>query len=89
MIHSTNADFCHDYRALPEEIRARAGKQFALLKKNPNHRSLQFKKIGIREGQENWSARVTLNFRALAVKESAEYLWFWIGDHDVYEVLIQ
>jgi hypothetical protein len=43
MIHRTNADFWHDYRALPEEIRARADKQFALLKKNPNHRSLQFK----------------------------------------------
>jgi hypothetical protein len=43
MIHRTNADFWNDYRALPANIRARADKQFALLKSNPQHPSLQFK----------------------------------------------
>ena len=32
MIHRANADFWNDYRALPANIRARADKQFALLK---------------------------------------------------------
>lgn len=44
MIHRASADFWHDYRALPQDIRARADKQFALLKGDPNHGSLQFKK---------------------------------------------
>jgi len=63
MIHRASADFWDDYRALPLDIRARADKQFALLKGGPNHGSLQFKKIGIREGKEIWSARVTLKHR--------------------------
>ena len=73
---------------MPQDIRARADKQFVLLKSNPNHGSLQFKKIGIRVGKEIWSVRVTLKFRALAFKEVNEYVWFWIGEHAVYETLI-
>jgi hypothetical protein len=89
LIHRASADFWHDYRALPPDIRARADKQFALLKGDPNHGSLQFKKIGIREGREIWSVRVTLKYRALAFKESNDYVWFWIGEHNVYSSLIQ
>jgi len=33
MIHRANADFWNDYHALPADIRARAHKQFTLLKK--------------------------------------------------------
>jgi len=50
MVHRANADFWSDYHALPAEIRARADKQFALLKANPQHPSLHFKKIGERNG---------------------------------------
>lgn len=71
------------------DIRTRADKQFALLKDNPQHPSLQFKKLGERRGQEIWSARVTLTYRALAIKLEGEYLWFWIGEHNVYEALIR
>jgi hypothetical protein len=60
-MHRAAADFWQAYAALTEEIRRRADKQFALLKANSQHPSLQFKKIGERQGQEIWSARVTLN----------------------------
>ena len=89
MIHRANADFWNDYRALPANIRTRADKQFALLKSNPQHPSLQFKKLGDRSGQEIWSARVTLTYRALAVKLPDEYVWFWIGRHNVYDALLK
>ena len=36
MIHRANADFWNDYNALPADIRARADKQFALLKATHN-----------------------------------------------------
>jgi hypothetical protein len=81
--------FWNDYHALPGNVRARADKQFALLKNNPQHPSLRFKKLGDRNGQEVWSARVTLKYRALAVKLPDEYLWFWIGEHNVYDALIK
>ena len=62
MIHRATADFWTDYRALPANIRARADKQFALLKNNPQHPSLQFKKLGDRNEQKTWSARATLKY---------------------------
>lgn len=88
MQHRATTDFWQQYQALPQEIRARADKQFSFLKTNPQHPSLQLKKVGERHGQEIWSARVTLNHRALAIKLADAYLWFWIGDHKAYEELI-
>ena len=89
MINRANADFWNDYRALPADIRARADKHFALLKNNPHHPSLQFKKLGDCKGHEIWSARVTLKYRALALRLADEYMWFWIGQHNVYDALIE
>lgn len=86
--HNATANFWQAYKALPQTIRERADKQFSLLAANPQHPSLQLKKIGERHGQEIWSARVSLNHRALAIKRPAGFLWFWIGDHETYEGLI-
>jgi hypothetical protein len=88
MNHQATNDFWRAYHALSDDARARAEKQFALLKANPRHPSLQLKKIGERHGNEIWSARVTLSYRALAIKRRDGYLWFWIGDHTGYEALI-
>lgn len=71
---------------MPAVTRARADKQFALLKANPRHPSLRFKKLGERHGQEIWSARVTLKYRALAIRFPEEYVWFWIGEHNDYDL---
>jgi hypothetical protein len=87
MQHRASTGFWTAYLLLPQEIRVRADKQFLLLKTNPQHPSLQFKKIGERHRREVWSARVTLNYRALAVKRAEGYLWFWIGDHKAYDAL--
>ena len=88
MEHRATSEFWQHCHALPPHIRTSADKQFALLEGNPQHPSLQFKKIGERHGEEIYSARVTLSYRALAVKRSYGFLWFWIGDHEAYEHLI-
>ncbi len=88
MQHRATTDFWKGYWALPKEIRNRADQKFSLLKANQQHPSLQFKKLEERHGQEIWSARVTLSYRALAIKRTDGYLWFWIGDHDTYGSLI-
>jgi len=51
---------------------------------NRRHPSLQFKKIG-----PFWSARVTDDYRALAVLRDGTFYWFWIGSHAAYEELIK
>lgn len=83
MNHSANADFWFCYRKLPEDIQRIADKSYALLRSNPRHPSLQFKKVG-----DLWSARVNLNYRALAVEVPDGYVWFWLGTHKEYEKLL-
>jgi hypothetical protein len=67
MKHRAASDFWKLYAALPLEIRIRADQRFELLKNNPQHPSLQFKKIGERSANEIWSAQITLKYRALAI----------------------
>jgi hypothetical protein len=85
MDHHASQEFWKLYSALPPDIKARAQKQFSLLKTNPQHPSLHFKKLTERAGKEIWSARVSLDYRALAVKQGDTCTWFWIGAHSTYD----
>jgi len=68
---------------LPPEVRALAGKNFRLWLRDPRHPSLQFKKVG-----GFWSARVGLDYRAIAKVSGETAKWFWIGTHAEYDRLI-
>lgn len=83
MTHRASPRFWQAYNALPSEIQRLADENFELLKRDPRHPSLRLKKVG-----RFWSARVGLHYRALAVQEDAELVWFWIGHHDAYDRLI-
>jgi hypothetical protein len=83
MKHRADPEFWICYRKLPPEIRALADKSFQLLKSNPQHASLRFKKVG-----RNWSVRVGLHYRAVAVQDGDDYLWIWIGHHSEYDRMI-
>jgi hypothetical protein len=50
--HDASSELWAAYQALPQQIRDRADKQFALVTENPQHRSPQFKKLGERNGNE-------------------------------------
>jgi hypothetical protein len=82
--HTASPAFWAAYRALPASIRELADANFALLKSDPRHPSLKFKKVG-----PYWSARVGLRYRALAVEVENVYVWFWIGSHADYDRLIR
>ena len=84
MIYKTTRKFWEYYDELPHEIQRLADKNFQLLKQDRYHPSLQFKKV-----QNYWSAKVGDNYRALAVEYEQGYIWFWIGDHDKYMLLIR
>lgn len=84
MKHLADDDFWKAYYALPVKVRNGADKAYKLLKLDPRHPSLHFKKIGHR-----WSARVGIHHRALAIEVEDGLLWYWIGPHDEYERLIR
>jgi hypothetical protein len=82
-MHRTTPQFWSRFDALPAPIQQLARRNFELLKQNPRHPSLHFKKIG-----QFWSARVGLSYRVLAVEDGADFIWVWIGTHDEYDRLI-
>jgi hypothetical protein len=81
--HRANPRFWQAYYALPLEVRQLADAAYALLKRDPRHPSLHFKKVG-----RFWSARVGAHHRVLAVQDAEDLVWFWIGRHDEYDRLI-
>jgi len=80
----TLLEFWEHYNDLPGDIRRRADKQFSLFTANPRHPSIQLKPVG-----EFWSARVTDDYRALAIRGGNVFTCFWTGPHDEYERLIK
>jgi hypothetical protein len=83
MKSSTTPDFWKLYSSLSPEIRERARRVYRVWTKNPKHPSLCFKKVG-----QIWSIRIGNGFRATALLEGDTFFWFWIGNHDGYEKLI-
>jgi hypothetical protein len=80
--HHASPRFWRCYDALPGRIRELADKNFELLKADPTHPSLHFKRVG-----RFHSVRVGLHYRALGVDADDGVLWFWIGSHAEYDAL--
>jgi hypothetical protein len=86
MKHLTLPRFWQHYRQLPKAVQALADKQYALLKVDPSHPSLQLKKVG--KTKQLWSVRVSEQYRALGVEKPEGVVWFWIGPHAEYDKLL-
>jgi hypothetical protein len=84
VIHFAGRSFWEAYERLPDRVRALADANFALLKSNPHHPSLHFKRVG-----RYHSVRIGLSYRALAVEVEGGLLWFWIGSHADYDRVIR
>lgn len=82
-MHKTTARFWSCFYALPLPVQELARKNYELLKENPKHPSLHFKKVG-----KLWSARIGRNYRALAMEDECGYVWVWIGTHEEYSRLL-
>ena len=78
------AGFWAAYHQLPPEVRQKARKQYRLWTKNPEHRSLRFKKI-----KTFWSTRIDARYRALGIMTGGTVVWFWIGTHADYEQILK
>ena len=81
-----NADFLKAYRKLRKDVRQQARKAYKLFKENPQHPSLNFKRI--HPTQPIYSVRISRNYRTVGVRSDDIIIWFWIGSHDDYDTLI-
>ena len=82
-MHYTTRRFWNCYAALPAHVQTTADRAYELLKLDPSHPSLHFKKVG-----EYWSVRAGQSHRALGIEVKQGILWFWIGTHSEYDKLI-
>ncbi|MCI0460627.1 MAG: hypothetical protein L0Z62_27040 [Gemmataceae bacterium] len=83
MTHLTTPRFWDCYQRLPAETQRLADANYQLLKADPSHPSLHFKKVG-----RFWSVRIGMHYRALAVESDEGLVWFWIGSHADYDKLV-
>jgi hypothetical protein len=83
-MHRASERFWRCLENLPDPIQRIAKRNFRLLKADPSHPSLHFKKVG-----KFWSARIGLDYRALAVEDKEDFIWVWIGTHDDYARIIK
>ena len=82
MKHLTLPRFWQHYRQLPQEVQELAKKNFELLKADPLHPSLHFKRVG--KAKQLWSVRVGV----LAKEKPEGMVWFWIGPHAEYDKIL-
>lgn len=83
MKHHAAPEFWQLFERLPAGIQDQARRNYDLLKTNPQHPSLHFKRIG-----RFRSVRIGRRYRALGVEVADGILWFWIGTHAEYDKLI-
>jgi len=82
----TTRQFWRLFSHLPFDVQQEARRAYRLFQNNPAHPGLQFKKL---EGEENiYSARIGLDYRALAVMRKNRVVWYWIGSHSDYDRLV-
>ncbi|MFD1328935.1 ParE family toxin-like protein [Mycoplana ramosa] len=84
MKHHASPSFWRAYNTLPARVQKLADQNFELLKAEPKHPSLHLKQVG-----RFWSVRVSLSWRALAVSDGDDLIWFWIGSHADYDRLVK
>lgn len=83
MNHFTTEEFWERYQRLPEAVRRVADQNRELLRADPRHPSLHFKRVG-----RLWSVRARAGYRALAADGPDGLVWFWIGPHAEYDRLL-
>lgn len=84
MNHHASPRFWKCYFDLPVDIQKLADDNFELLKNNPRHPSLHFKKVAHLQ-----SVRVGRKYRAIGIEKDQDVVWFWIGTHSEYDSLIK
>jgi hypothetical protein len=83
----TTAQFRSLRAALPKRVQEKAVAAYKLWSANPRHPSLRFKKI--HKTLPIYSVRIDRAWRAVGVLEKDTVVWFWVGSHENYAVLLK
>ena len=79
----TTKRFRSCFAELPPDVQRQAREAYKRFIENPATPGLRLK--AVHPTQPIYSVRVTLDYRALGVRESDTMIWFWIGSHAEYD----
>ena len=82
----TTSRFRKAFAELPKDIQDKAREAYRKFQDDPTHPSLRYKQV--HPNRPIYSVRITLNYRALGVRDDDEIVWFWIGSHSDYDRLL-
>jgi hypothetical protein len=82
----TTKRFRKAFGGLPRQIQRQAREAYKLFKQNPYHPGVRFKRV--HPTSLIYSARISIDYRAVGVLDGDESIWFWIGPHADYDKLI-
>ena len=86
MTSRLNPDFLKRFAKLPKNVRTLARANYRLWRDNPNHLSLEFKRI--HATLPIYSVRVGIAYRAAGLRrDDQSMVWFFIGSHAEYDKL--
>ena len=71
---------------VPPRFRSGLARPTAPLLTIPSHPGLHLKQV--HPSRPIYSARVSLGYRALAIRDEETWIWFWIGSHSDYDQLL-
>ncbi len=86
MESQTSDRFWKAYDKLPSSVQKKAKKIHKRWQENPYDPSLKFKQI--HPVKPIYSVRISLDWRAVGIKDENTVIWFWIGSHAEYDKLI-
>jgi hypothetical protein len=85
MRSKTTRRFWKLFWELPIEVRKEAEDAYRIFKRDPYHRSLDFKPV-VAADPNIFSVRVGLSYRAMGVRNPKDRIvWYWIGSHAEYD----
>ena len=95
MKSQTTIQFRKQFAALPKQIQEQIRKAYRQFQNDPSHRSLRFKKVHPRLRFKKvhpqlpiYSARISKDYRVVGQLEQDTVIWFWIGSHAEYDLLL-
>lgn len=83
----TTIRFRQALERLPNKVQQKARRTYHLWQENPQHPSINFKQI--HSNEPIYSVRIGIGYRALGTLNDQTMVWFWIGSHEDYNVLIK
>ena len=82
----TTRRFRDGYAILPKAVQEHTRQAYRQFQQDPGHPGLQFKKV--HQKRLIYSARIGLNYRAVGLLSGDEIVWYWIGTHAEYDLLL-